>query len=127
MRPINVSPGFASLFMREVLRWARNNLELTTEEIARFLGITSVRTTACFKGAVQELNPQEWLKVENLFFLMYLTERNIRDKHDPHAIFFWVNDSVPALRGRSPKTAILEGDIESVISMLASLESGAHI
>jgi putative toxin-antitoxin system antitoxin component (TIGR02293 family) len=39
----------------------------------------------------------------------------------------WLHSSVPALRGRTPASLLRTGAIESVIELLATIESGAYV
>ena len=39
----------------------------------------------------------------------------------------WLRQSVPALQGRMPISVLTEGDVDSVLGILATHASGAHI
>jgi hypothetical protein len=44
---------------------------------------------------------------------------------DPEARVEWLHSSVPAIRGRTPISAIRRGQVDDVIGVLAGIESGA--
>jgi len=106
-----------------VIQWAHQSLELTYPELGSVLDV-SRRTV--MRWAQQKNSPrsQSAAKLEDLHELKHLLE--VVFPEDAEATK-WLNSPVPMLRGRTPLSRILSGNLSDVVEVLATLESGAFV
>lgn len=106
------------------IEWARSALGLTNAEIGTALG-ASERTVIRW---AQQANPprrEHRERIEKLNELRHLLSSVFGDDED--ATREWLHEPIPALRGRTPLSLIVRGQMDDVIGLLAGLESGSFI
>jgi uncharacterized protein (DUF2384 family) len=110
-------------FAAQVIAWARNDLELSYDEIGQMVNASgrTVMRWAGLETPPSRDNRDRLMKVAELRHLLGAVFR------EPNAAVEWLHGSVPALRGRTPLSSLLRGDLDGVVTVLASLESGAFL
>src|SRR5574337_491941 len=105
------------------LGWAERELELTDPELGRALGVD--RKTI-FRWRRRESAParEQRRRMEKLTQLKWLIENAFRTPAIGKA---WLYHPAPALKGRSPVSVLIEGDLDQVLALLATHVSGAHV
>jgi hypothetical protein len=106
------------------IEWARDNLELTTAEIGAVLGTTE-RTVIRWSNRECPPSRRHREAIEQLNELRLLLTDMFGDHSS--AVLEWLHDSLPALRGRSPMSFLLKGELADVIGLLATHYSGAFV
>jgi|GEM_PF-840688 len=103
------------------IQWAHESLQLTYPELGKLLDV-SRRTV--MRWAQQKNSPRSASaeKLEDLYELRHLLEIVFPDEASANE---WLNAPVPMLRGRTPISRILDGQLSDVVEVLATLESGA--
>lgn len=103
--------------------WARSALGLTNAEIGTALG-ASERTVIRW---AQQANPprrEHRDRIEKLNELRHVLSSVFKEDD---AAREWLHEPVPALRGRTPFSLIVRGQMDDVIGLLAGFESGSFI
>ena len=108
--------------VREAVSWAGRALELTDEELAGAIGV-STRSIARWREASHRPNASHVLAAEHLLDLAAALAATFGS--DRGAVQAWLHRPLPALRRRSPLRAIVAGDVAAVVAALASAESGS--
>ena len=106
------------------IEWARTALGLTNAEIGAAVG-ASERTVIRWLQQAHPPRREHRTRIEKLNELRHLLTSIFGD--DEKAAQEWLHEPVPALRGRTPLSLIITGQIDDVIGVLAGLESGAFI
>ena len=107
----------------DVINWAHSALDLNYGEIGVALQTTERtvrRWRSCqFTPRGPALDRLETLReLRHLLTAVFGTESAASE---------WLHSSVPVLRGRTPASLLRSGRIESVIEILATMESGAYV
>ncbi|HEX6808458.1 MAG TPA: antitoxin Xre/MbcA/ParS toxin-binding domain-containing protein [Gemmatimonadaceae bacterium] len=110
-------------FASTTLGWAERELELTDPEIGQTLGVDR-KTVHRWRKRESAPRPEQRRQMEKLTQLKWLLENAFRT---PAAGKRWLHQPVPALKGRLPISVLTDGDIDSVIEVLATHVSGAHV
>ncbi len=106
------------------IEWARTALGMSYIEVGGAIG-ASERTVIRW---VQQSHPprrEHRERIEKLNELRQLLATIFGD--DATATQEWLHEPVPMLRGRTPMSLIVKGQLDDVIGVLAGLESGAFI
>jgi uncharacterized protein (DUF2384 family) len=110
-------------FAGKALGWVERELELTDPEIGQALGVDR-KTIYRWRKRESAPAPEQRKRMEKLTQLKWFLENAFRT---PDLGKQWLHQAVPALKGRMPISVLTEGDIDSVLSLLATHASGAHI
>lgn len=106
----------------KAVTWAERELELTDAEIGRALGGASARTVARWRERAQRPHPPAVLSAETLLTLSHALQVVFgSDRERMHA---WLQEPVPALRGRTPLRLIAGGEAARVVTLLANIDAG---
>lgn len=106
------------------IEWARAALGLTNAEVGAALG-ASERTVIRWTRQANPPRREHRDRIEKLNELRHLLSSVFGD--DEGAARVWLHEPVPALRGRTPLSLIVRGQMDGVIGLLAGLESGSFI
>lgn len=101
---------------------AKEAFELTIDEIAGAVG-ASRRTVSRWLERASAPSATHRRNLERLNQLQFLLDTSFRDRAAAQA---WLHRPLPALKGRTPLYALSEGEIDAVVSALATLAAGAH-
>lgn len=110
-------------FAGAALGWAQRELELTESEIGTALGVDR-KTIYRWRSGESTPAPEQRKRVEKLTQLKWFLDNSFRSSRIGKE---WLHQPVPGLKGRTPISVLAEGDIDSVIGLLATHASGAHI
>lgn len=110
-------------FAEAALRWAERVLELTDPELGQALGVDR-KTIYRWRRRESAPAPAQRKRMEKLTQLKWLLENAFRA---PDLGKRWLHQSVAALKGRTPISLLTDGDIDTVLSVLATHASGAHL
>ena len=110
-------------FAGETIGWAGRELELTDLEIGQTLGVDR-KTVHRWRKHESAPAPEQRKRMEKLTQLKWFLENAFRA---PELGKRWLHQPVPALKGRMPISLLIEGDIDSVLGVLATHTSGAHV
>lgn len=110
-------------FATATLGWAERELELSDQEIGHALGVDR-KTVYRWRKRESAPRPEQRKQMEKLTQLKWLLENAFRTAAEGKR---WLHQPVPALRGRLPISVLTDGDIDSVIGVLATHVSGAHV
>ncbi|MGH7647516.1 MAG: antitoxin Xre/MbcA/ParS toxin-binding domain-containing protein [Gemmatimonadaceae bacterium] len=110
-------------FARTTLGWAERELELSDPEIGHALGVDR-KTIYRWRTRESAPRPEQRKRMEKLTQLKWLLENAFRT---PAAGKRWLHQPVPGLKGRLPISVLTDGDIDSVIELLATHVAGAHV
>ena len=110
-------------FAGAALSWATEELEWSEPEISQALGVDR-KTLHRWRTRESVPAPEQRKRVEKLSQLKWLLENAFRT---PEIGKRWLYRSVPGLAGKTPIAALLAGDIDSVIAVLATHVSGAYV
>lgn len=113
---------FASTHAQNTVEWATTALELGIDEVAAAVG-ASRRTVHRWQGAEAPPSPDHRKKLEELQQLKHLLGEVFRT---PDTALEWFHTPVPALGGRTPHFALMEGGAGPLVGLLASIRTGAH-
>jgi uncharacterized protein (DUF2384 family) len=105
----------AMSFAETTIEWAQEKLELTDEEVGQAVGVS--------RKTVQRWKERERKHLEQLNQLRYLLQTSFRNMD---AAQRWMHSPLPALQGRTPHFALVEGDVEALVKILGTLAAGAH-
>ena len=107
----------------QTIAWAHDVVGLSYLEIAKALD-TDERTVRRWvhHESVPRVASQD--RLEQLRELRYLLTSCFRT---PEFGVAWLHASVPLLRGRTPRSHLRSGDFGAVLSVLATMESGAFV
>lgn len=107
----------------DVINWAHSALALNYGEIGVALRTTE-RTVRRWRSCLITPRGDARERLETLRELRHLLMAVFGTEA---AAAEWLHSSVPALRGRTPASELRSGRIESVIEILATMESGAYV
>ncbi len=110
-------------FAQKALGWVERELELTDPEIGQALGVDR-KTIYRWRKRESTPGPEQRKRMEKLTQLKWFLENAFRT---PELGKRWLHQAVPALKGRTPISVLTEGDIGSVLGVLATHASGAHV
>lgn len=115
----------ASLELKNAARtmeWARSALGLSYAELAGATG-ASERTVIRWAQQTHPPRREHRLRIEKLNELRQL----LASLFGPNATTAreWLHDAAPSLRGRTPMSLIVQGQVGDVIGALTGLEAGA--
>jgi len=110
-------------FAEAALGWVARELELTDPELGRALGVDR-KTISRWRKRESAPAPEQRRRMEKLTQLKWFLETAFRT---PELGKRWLHQSVPALKGRMPITVLTDGDIDSVLGVLATHTAGAHV
>lgn len=102
--------------------WAEREIELTDEELAGALGGVSARTIARWREEQQRPQPSAVIAAETLLGLARALDTVFGD--DKQRMQTWLNEAVPAFRGRTPLRMVIQGDAAKVVTLLANIDAG---
>lgn len=107
-----------------VIAWAHDRLDLTYRAIGQAVG-ASKRTVLRWRtgGTVPRLENEERLeRLDELRFWLDEVFGEDRDERDR-----WLRTRLVDLQGKTPLEVLLSGEIERVIELLATYETGAFV
>jgi DNA-binding XRE family transcriptional regulator len=110
-------------FVGAALGWAERELEMTDPEIGQTLGVDRKTIDRWRKGESVPAREQR-RRLEELTQLKWFLENSFRTAGQGKR---WLRQPVPALRGHTPMSVLLDGDIDSVLGVLGTHVSGAHV
>lgn len=110
-------------FAGAALGWVATALELTDPEIGHTLGVDR-KTISRWRKRESAPAPEQRKRMEKLTQLKWFLENAFRT---PEIGKRWLHQSVPALKGRTPISVLTDGDIDTVLAVLATHASGAHV
>ena len=110
-------------FAGAALGWVERELELTDPEIGQTLGVDR-KTIYRWRKRESAPAPEQRKRMEKLTQLKWFLENAFRT---PAIGKRWLHQAVPALKGRTPISVLTEGDIDSVLGILATHTAGAHV
>jgi uncharacterized protein (DUF2384 family) len=110
-------------FAGATLDWAAEELEWSEPEISQALGVDR-KTLHRWHTRTSVPAPEQRKRVEKLSQLKWLLGNAFRT---PEIGKRWLYRSVPGLGGKTPASALLAGDLDSVIAVLATHVSGAYV
>lgn len=110
-------------FAGAAISWVERELELTDPEIGQTLGVDR-KTIYRWRKRESAPAPEQRRRMEKLTQLKWFLENAFRT---PEIGKRWLHQPVPALKGRMPISVLTEGDIDSVLGLLATHASGAHV
>lgn len=110
------------------IEWARTALGLSYAEIGDAIG-ASERTVIRWAQQSHPPRREHREQIEKLNELRQLLTTIFGDSAGDNATVAqeWLHEPVPMLRGRTPMSLIVKGQIDDVLGVLAGLESGAFI
>ena len=114
---------FATQYASKSVAWMRDTLELSNREIGEALG-TSSRTVIRWYNRESCPSPSYRNHLEDFAVLRQLLSEAFRTREALHQ---WLGEPVPALKGRTPLSMILDGNVDSVIELLGTLLAGAFV
>lgn len=107
-----------------VVTWAHDRLDLTFEALAEAVG-TSKRTVLRWRSgrtAPRRENEERLARLDELRFWLQEVFGGDREGADR-----WLDTRIRDLDGKTPLEAILAGQVELVIELLATYETGAFV
>lgn len=107
----------------EAISWAHSELALGIREIGMVVEADE-RTVRRWKGREVVPRGHHREKIEQIRELRHLLEEVFENKAEARE---WLLSSVRAFRGRTPISLLRQGKIDSVITVLATVESGAYL
>lgn len=110
-------------FAQRALGWVEQELELTDSEIGQALDVDR-KTIYRWRTRESAPAPEQRRRMEKLTQLKWFLENAFRT---PDLGKRWLHQAVPALKGRTPISVLTAGDIDSVLGLLATHASGAHV
>jgi uncharacterized protein (DUF2384 family) len=110
-------------FADATIAWAESALELSDPEIGQALGVDR-KTVYRWRRHESVPAPEQRRRMEQLNHLRWLLANAFRTADIGKR---WLHQSVPGLQGRTPLTVLAEGDLDSVIGVLATHVTGAHV
>lgn len=93
-----------------------------SREIATLLGTTEQTVSRWRQGRVE---PQP-AKLQDLLALEWLVDQ-LSEYYDPDEAKLWLFSRHRLLNGRTPAELIAEGDVDSVLALIAQLDDGAVV
>ena len=110
-------------FAGAALGWVERELEMTDPEIGQTLGVDR-KTIYRWRKRESAPAPEQRKRMEKLTQLKWFLENSFRTVTQGKR---WLHQPVPALRGRTPISVLIDGDIDAVLSVLGTHASGAHL
>lgn len=110
-------------FAGTTLGWVERELELSDPEIGQALGVDR-KTISRWRKRESVPAPEHRKRMEKLSQLKWLLENAFQT---PTVGKRWLHQAVPALRGRTPISLLMDGDLDSVIGVLTTHMSGAYV
>ncbi len=110
-------------FAGAALGWVERELEMTDPEIGQTLGVDR-KTIYRWRKRESAPAPEQRKRMEKLTQLKWFLENSFRTTAQGKR---WLHQAVPALRGRTPMSVLIEGDIDGVLGVLGTHASGAHV
>lgn len=104
------------------VRRAYERLDLNWTEIGESVGATG-KTVVRWRDREHAPSREHRRQLEKLQELLYLVDELF---DTPAEAREWFYSPVPMLRGRTPVSLLVDGEIDQVLSVLAGLESGAY-
>jgi uncharacterized protein (DUF2384 family) len=106
------------------IEWARTALGLSYAEVGGAVG-ASERTVIRWAQQSHPPRREHRDRIEKLNELRQLLTTTFGPNET--AAQEWLHEPVPMLRGRTPMSLVVQGQLDDVIGVLAGLESGAFI
>lgn len=106
------------------IEWAQEALGMTYAEVGTAVGV-SERTVSRWAQQSHPPRREHRDRIEKLNELRQLLTTVFAN--DVTAAQEWLHEPVPMLRGRTPMSLVVKGQLDDVIGVLAGLESGAFI
>jgi hypothetical protein len=113
-----------SNLVRKAVRYASDTLEFTDQEVGSALG-ASARSVARWRSANTTPAPRAVVAAERLLELSQALQEVFGD--DVEALQAWLHERVPALGRRTPLRAIVDGDIDDVLTVVANTDGGVFV
>jgi len=110
-------------FAGATIERAKSELELSGPEIGHALGVDPKTVYRWLHGESVPA-PEQRRRMEQLNHLQWLLANAFRTLDVGKR---WLHQPVPGLRGRTPFATLAEGDLDSVIRVLATHVAGAHV
>lgn len=110
-------------FAGAALSWAERELELSDQELGRALRVDR-KTIYRWRRRETAPAPEQRRRVEQLTQIQWFLEHAFRT---PEIGRRWLHQAVPGLRGRTPISVLIEGDLDRVLTLLATHAAGAHV
>jgi uncharacterized protein (DUF2384 family) len=104
------------------IAWAHDDLSLAYGEIGLAVEADE-RTVRRWHGMETAPRGSHREKLESFRELRHLLETVFESQLEAED---WLHSSVPALRGRTPISAVRRGHVDAVVGILATMESGAY-
>lgn len=108
--------------VREAVAWAAGTLEFTDQEVGQAMGGASARTVARWRGATRSPHPPAVQAAEVMLGLAQALDAVFPD--DPPRMHAWLHTPIPGLGHRTPMRAILDGEAQDVLTLLANVDAG---
>jgi hypothetical protein len=113
-----------SNLVRKAVRYASDTLEFTDQEVGSALG-ASARSVARWRSEDTTPAPRAVVAAERLLELSQALQEVFGD--DVEALQAWLHERVPALGRRTPLRAIVDGDIDDVLTVVANTDGGVFV
>lgn len=110
----------AGAYAGKTVEWAREELELTAQEIAQAVGADR-KTVARWRDGESTPSPEHRRHLERLNQLRHLLTTSFRSMEVAQR---WLHSPAPGLQGRTPIFALTQGELDEVIGLLGTLAAG---
>ena len=111
------------LVAESTTEWAQEKLDLSIVDLAEILGINR-RTIQRWNRKENVPSRSHLERLEKLSELRYLLESVFNEYQDAMT---WLWTPCDSFKGRTPISLLLKAEIDPVLELLASIESGAFI
>lgn len=110
--------------VKSALSYAAGTLEFSDEEVGSALG-ASARTISRWRKQDTLPAGESVMAAERLLSLAHALDDVFGDDKD--ALHEWLHERVPALARRTPLRAIIDGDIDQVLKVVANADGGVFL
>lgn len=110
-------------FTGAALGWVERELEMTDQEVGKALQVDP-RTIARWRRREHAPTTEPRKRLRRLTQLKPLLENAFRTR--AHGMR-WLRQPVPALHGRAPISALIDGDIDDVLVILGTHACGTYV
>ena len=106
-----------------IYRWAIETLGINNTDLAQAMKVSPETISRWLRGNTMPY-PKNIQKINTLGDFQYICGKVFVTPEDTER---WMRERVPALNGQTPMFYFLYGDLEGLISVLATIESGAFV
>ncbi len=114
---------FEAAFAEQTVEWAEEELALSTSEIAGVVGGVDRKTVQRWRQGRSAPRAEHRKYLEYLNQLRHLLETSFRTDEAKQR---WIHTPSPAFGGRTPFFVLTDGEIDTVLEVLAGLAHGSH-